>query len=169
MVCPPCSRYEAHPQLRQQECLLYFLLHRSRVLCSFSPPCSPFIFLSRPDLSKFNRRRGFSNRATAAMFVATAINFLLASLNTGAAVAEFVVVVRRALILDIDYSPAENQELIDNALANVYTISAWAETLPVSIKLLIPDPVPTHTRRRCCSAISSSFGELGSSSQIDSG
>ena len=132
MVCPPCSWYEAHPQLRQQECLLYSLLHPSLSLCSLS---SSYIPLNSNQSSKFDRRRGFSNRATAAVFVATIINFLLFSLATGNEVATLVVFIRTALNLDIDYPLSEKPELVNNALRNVNIVKYWATTFPVSIRL----------------------------------
>ena len=94
------------------------------------------LFLSRPNSSKFDRRRGFSNRATAAMFVATVINFLLSSLYAGSHVAEFIVFIRKTLILGIDH--------YHNTLWKVSIVTSWAESLPVSIKLSLPDPVPIH-------------------------
>ena len=98
-------------------------------------------FLSRPDPSKFDRRRGFSNRAIAAMFIGTIINFLLASLNTGNQVAVVIVFIRKGLmiILDSDYPLLEKPELVTNALRNEVMVGFWAETFPVGTKLLIPD------------------------------
>jgi len=104
------------------------------------------------------------------MFVATVINFLLYSLDTGTQVAGFIVFVRKTLILDIDYPLAEKRESVDNALLNMNIVHNWAAYLPVSIKLSLSDPGSIHARRsRYWSAISSSFGELGPSFQIDSG
>jgi len=53
------------------------------------------------------------------MFIATVINFILSSLNTGTQVAGFIGLIRNALILDIDYPLLEKPELINNALRNV--------------------------------------------------
>ena len=106
-------------------------------------------FLARPDPQKFDRRRGFSNRATAAMFIATVVNFIFSSLNTGIEVALFIVVIRKALTLDIDYPLLEKAELINNALVQGMSIvTVWAQVLPVSIKLLMLDPVFIHARWR---------------------
>ena len=71
------------------------------------------------------------------MFAATVINFLLSSLCNGSAVATFIVFIRKALILNIDYplSAWEQPALINNALHNFYTVYLWAASLPVSIKL----------------------------------
>ena len=124
---------------------------------------------ARPDHPKFDRRRGFSNRATAAIFVATVINFLLLSLFTGSQVAMFVVSIRKTLILDIDHPLSERPELVNNALRNANLASVWALTIPVSIKLSPPNPASIHARWRCCSVISLLFGGLGPSSEIDSG
>ena len=149
---------------------MYSSLHPSLSLCSFSPSCKPLIYLSRSDPSKFDRRRGFSTRVTAAMFIATVINFLLFSLRTGTEVAGFIVFIRKGLmiILDIDYPLSEKRELVNNALRNVNLVGSWSETLPVSIKLLILDSVSIHTVWRYFSVISLSFGGPGPSSQINS-
>ena len=118
-------------------CCTLCCICRYLYVCFLLPASWPF--LSRPDSLKLDRRRGFSNYATAAMFVATMINFLLSSLYIGSHVAGFIVFIRKALILDIDYSPSEKAESINNTLWNV--ISGWAEILPVSVKLFPPDPV----------------------------
>jgi len=97
-------------------------------------------FLARPNLPKLDRRRGFSNRATAAMFAATVINFCLSSLGTASQVAGFIVFIRKALILDIDHPLSEKQELLNNALQNTTIVSVWAAGLPVSIKLSLSIP-----------------------------
>jgi len=47
--------------------------------------------ISRPNAPIFDRQRGFSNRTTAAMFMATVINFLLFGLDTGTQAALFIV------------------------------------------------------------------------------
>ena len=82
------------------------------------------------------------------MFVATVINFLLASLNTGNYVAGLIVFIRKSLMitLDLNYSLLEEPELANDALRNGNIIASWAEALPVSIKLLIPDLISIHTR-----------------------
>ena len=152
---------------------LFFVLFSASVVIFvfvFSYLQAAFYFLSRSDPSKFDRRRGFSTRATAAMFITTIINFLLFSLNTGTEVAGFIVLIRKGLmiILDIDYPSSEKPELVNNALRNVNLVGSWAGTLPVSIKLWILDPVSIHTVWRYCSVISLSFGGLGPSSQINS-
>jgi len=103
------------------------------------------------------------------MFAMTVINFLLSSLNAGNQVAGFVVFIRKALILDIDYPLSEKPRLVNNVLQKVNMVNIWAGTLPVSIKLSLSDPVSIHARWRYCSAISLLFGGLGPSSQINSG
>jgi len=75
------------------------------------------------------------------MFVATVINFLLFSLDTGTRVAGFIVLVRKALILDIDYPLSEKRVLVNKALQSVNIIANWASAFPVSIKLLLPDSI----------------------------
>ena len=124
---------------------------------------------TRPDHPKFDRRRGFSHRATAPMVVATVVNFLLSTLNTGSQVATFIMFIRKGLILDIDYLLSEKQELVNNASRNTNIVGLWAQTIPVSGKLSLSDPVLIHAQWSCGSAISLSFGGLGPSSQIDGG
>jgi len=104
------------------------------------------LFLNKTSSLKLDRRKGFSNRAAAAMFAVTVINFLLSSLNTGSQVASFIVFIRKALILDIDHPLSEKQEPVTNALRNINIVSFWAESLPVSITLLLPDPILIHGR-----------------------
>ena len=60
------------------------------------------------------------------MFVATVINFLLSSLNTGDQLAQFIMFIRKALIL------SENPGLVDGGLLGKDVINMWAEYLPVS-------------------------------------
>ena len=126
---------------------LFFVLFSASVVIFmfvFSFLQAAFYVLSRSDPSKFDRRRGFSTRATAAMFIATVINFLLFSLRTGYEVTLFI---RQGLIiiLDIDYPLSWKPELVDHALRKGILVSPWAGILPVSINLLILDPVSIHT------------------------
>ena len=69
------------------------------------------------------------------MFAATVINFILSSVNTGSQVAEFIVYIRKALILDIDYPLSKEPELLSDALLNTNIVGAWAANFPVSIML----------------------------------
>ena len=140
---------------------LHPLLH----LRSFSP--SQMSLISQP-APKLDRRKGFSNRAKAAIFAATVINFLLSSLNTGSIVALIIVFLRKALILDI-YPLSEKRNFVGNALRNVNIVTYWARSFPVSIHLSFPDIVFIYARWRYCSATLLSFGGLGPSSHIDSG
>ena len=71
------------------------------------------------------------------MFVATVIDFLLSSLNTGNQVAAFIVFIRKALIEDIHYPVSEMRALVNNALREINLITFWAESFPVSIGLLL--------------------------------
>ena len=80
------------------------------------------------------------------MFLATTINFLVSSLNTGNSIALFIVFIRKALVLNIDYPLPERQELVNNALRNVNLVAIWASSLPVSGKLSLLDPVFIHRR-----------------------
>ena len=91
--------------------------------------------LTRPDPQTFDRRRGFSNRATGVMFGATVINFLFSSLNTGNQLAQFIVFIQKALILP------ERSELTD-ALLSTNIINFWSRYLPVSSNLFLPNSVP---------------------------
>ena len=143
MVRPPRSGYEAYPQIQCQECLLRSSLHRLLSLRLFSP--SQMSLISQP-APKLDRRKGFSNRATAAIFAATVINFLLSSLNTGSIVALIIVFLRKALILDI-YPLSEKRNFVGNALRNVNIVTYWARSLPVSLNLSLPDIVSIHVRR----------------------
>ena len=74
------------------------------------------------------------------MFAATVVNFLLSSLETGTEVALFIVLIRKALVVDINYPLVERADLIGNALQSVSIIGLWAGYLPVSIiELSLPD------------------------------
>ena len=95
------------------------------------------------------------------MFVATVINFLLSSLNTGVEVVIFILFIRTTLILDIEHPLSAS-----NALT---IIGFWSQNLPVSSNVSLLNSVFIYARRRYYSAISLSFGELGFSSRIDSG
>ena len=126
---------------------LFFILFSASVVIFvfvFSFLQAAFYFLSRSDPSKFDRRRGFYTRATAAMFIATAINLLLFSLNTGTDVAAFIVFIRKSL-LDINHPLSEKRELVNKMLRIVNSLRSWANILPVGIKLLILDLVSIHT------------------------
>ena len=74
------------------------------------------------------------------MFVLTVINFIASSLSIGTEVAMAIVAIRKALILNIDHPFPEEP----NVLQNINIVSIWAEDLPVSIKLLLLDPVSIH-------------------------
>jgi len=87
-------------------------------------------------------REGFTKRATAAMFVATVINFLLSSLNTGTHVVVFITSIRKALILDIDYPLLGKPQLVNTALQNLNIVDFWAGILPVSNNPSLPDSGP---------------------------
>jgi len=76
------------------------------------------------------------------MFAATVINFLLSSLDIGDEVAGFIVLTRKALILDIDYPLLAKPELVNNALRNENIVNAWSENLPVSGNLSLAAGIP---------------------------
>ena len=88
-------------------------------------------------LLKLDRRKGFSNRATAAVFAATVINFILSSVNTGITISGFIIYIRTALLLNIDYPLLEKPELAGNAPHYLAIVSLWAVYFPVSIKLSV--------------------------------
>ena len=78
MVRPPRSRYEAiHKFDIRSVCCTFF--------CISLDLCIRFFLLQsrffRNEPPKLDRRKAFSNRATAAMFAAIVINFLLTSLR----------------------------------------------------------------------------------------
>ena len=67
------------------------------------------------------------------MFVATVINFLLSSLDTGNQIGAIVVLIQKALVLDID-SPLLKSELVNEASWSLPgVIDTWAGSLAVSI------------------------------------
>ena len=76
------------------------------------------------------------------MFIANILNFLLFSYHVGNEVARFIVFIRMALILNVDYPLSEKRELVDDALRNMDVIYLWAPHFPVSINLSLSDPVP---------------------------
>jgi len=80
------------------------------------------------------------------MFAATVVNFILFSMNTGGGVALFIVLIRKALILDTDYPLLEKSDSISSALRNVLTVNLWTGYLPVSIKLSLSDLVSIHAK-----------------------
>ena len=82
------------------------------------------------------------------MFIATIINFLLASVYTGNAVAAFIVFIRRVLILNIDYTLSEKRVSVNYALQKTGIVALWAVGFPVSIKPLLPDTGSIHGRWR---------------------
>ena len=116
-------------------------------LALFSASVVIFVFVSykcayslaRPDASKSHRRRGFSKRATAVMFVTTVINLLLFSLSTGSQVAISIMVIRRSLNPDINLPLSEialpRPGLVRSMSWSMILVAFWASYLPVSIKL----------------------------------
>ena len=107
-------------------------------------------FFPRPDPPNSHRRRGFSNRAIAAMFVVTVINFLLFSLTVGTAITISTVSIRKALILDTEHPPPELEGpgLATNTLQDLNTVLFWSVSIPVSSNLSLPDSVLIHARWR---------------------
>ena len=104
------------------------------------------------------------------MFIATVINFLLASLNTGTEVAIFIVFIRNSIVLNIEYSLAEKLHLVlhGSQQSKLTILGYWSQWLPVSSSVSPLHSVSIHARWRYCPAISSSFGGLGPSSEINS-
>ena len=58
----------------------------------------------------------------------------------------FIVSIREALILDIDYPLSEKPELLHHAIRNVHIVIIWTVSLSVSIELWLPDHLSIHTR-----------------------
>ena len=126
-------------------------------------------FLATSERLRFHRRRGFSNRAIAAMFAVTVINFVLIGLGIATIIATFIVFFRKALTLDVEYPLSEKGESVNKTLLSLMIAQYWSSYFPVRI---IPSPLDSmsiHARWRHYPAISLSFGGLGSSSKIDSG
>ena len=122
------------------------------------------LFLDPP---RFHRRRGFSTRATTVMFIVTAINFLLSSLSTGYQISGFIVFIRKALILDIEYPLSEKPESVNSALQNFNMVDFRSGPVSNNLLRLVSVSNQVHVWWRYYSAISLSFGGLGRSSQID--
>ena len=128
--------------------------------------------ISQQDLTrKLDRRKGFSGRATSAMFIATIVNFLLFTYIVGNEVARFIVFIRKALAPDIGYPLSERRKLVNIAIRNLDRIFLWALNFPVSINLSLSDLylLNIHARWRYFLVISLSFGGLGPCSEINSG
>ena len=78
------------------------------------------------------------------MFVATAINFLLSTLVTGAEVSIFIVSIRKALILDIDYPLSVKLGLVKKVVWNLDIVIDWTGTMTsvgANLRLSLPDSV----------------------------
>jgi len=71
------------------------------------------------------------------------MNLLLSSLNTGIEIATFIVLIRKALILDIDHSLAEKRVSVNKVLDKIGIVYFGGAYLPVSIKLSLSDPAST--------------------------
>ena len=80
------------------------------------------------------------------MFAATVINFLLFSLSTGTQVAQFIVFIRTALILYINYPLVEDQELVNNAIEIMTRVGGWAQAFPVGSILPLPDSTMSNNK-----------------------
>ena len=104
----------------------------------FSSSVVIFMFVSKthstkcPDSFEPDRRRGFSNRLIAVMFMATVLNFLLFSLYVGTEVAGFVVFIQKALVDNIEIPLVDRPQLVDDALHVTNLIEFWAADLTVS-------------------------------------
>ena len=73
------------------------------------------------------------------MFVATVVNLLLASLNTGSQIALFVVFIREALVLNPDLPLVERPQLVNRSIWKLDVVADWAGNLPVSSNPSLPD------------------------------
>ena len=81
------------------------------------------------------------------MFGATVINFLLSTMDTGSQIGVTVVLIRKALVVDVDSPLSEKSELADHeswSLPDV--IDTWAGSLAVST-VLLPDFTSNDARR----------------------
>jgi len=145
---PACSLGVIHKFYNRSVCGTLLSIRRYLCVHFLLPAKNP---LFQQDL-KFDRRRGLSNRATSAMFVVTVINVLLASLDAGTQVAIFFVLIRKGLILDVDYPPSEKPVLANDVLRNSTIIGTWTGCFPVgesvavrlcvyssSVKMLLSD------------------------------
>ena len=152
---------------------VFLVLFSASVVIFAFVSCKDPYSLARSDPPKSHRRRGFSSRATAAMFATTATNLLLFTLNTGLQVTELAMNIQPPLNPDTGLPLSEisipRPELVGKVVWNMVLVAFWVSYLPVSIKLLPSDSVSICAHWRYGSAISSSFGGLGSSSKIDSG
>ena len=79
------------------------------------------------------------------MFTVTVINFLLFSLTVGIETVMIAVLIRKALILDIEYPQLEKPKLVNDALQNLNIVSYWTQYLPVSSNPSLLDYVSIHT------------------------
>ena len=71
------------------------------------------------------------------MYTATVINFLLCSYNVGTSVAEFIVYIQNALIMDIHYPLSDSKLMLVNiGFRNMDVVRDWTLYLPVSIKAI---------------------------------
>ena len=147
---------------------MFLVLFSASVVIFAFVSCQGVYFLAKSDAPKSHRRRGFSRRATAAMFVTTVINLLLFSLSTGTQVAITITTFQEPLKLDIDSSLSEIP-IPKPGLVSTILVAYWTTFLPVSVKLSLSDSVSIRAFWRYGSVISSSFGGLGPSSKIDSG
>ena len=73
------------------------------------------------------------------MFVATVINFVASSLNTGNHISEFIAFTQKAFI-DIDYPLSEKPQLVNNALRKADIVTLWTAIIPVSSNLSLRIP-----------------------------
>ena len=88
------------------------------------------------------------------MFLMTVVNFLLFGLYIGIEVAALsALLIRKTLILNIDYPLLEKGELFNNALENLEIINSWSGNLPVRSNLSLLDSVSTHVQWRYYSVI----------------
>ena len=108
--------------------------------------------LTKPDAPKSHRRRGFSSRTIAAVFVTTVINLLLFSLHAGIQVATFIMIIRNPPNPDVDH-PFSEMVLANVMIQNMVLVTFWAAYLPVSIKLSLSDSVSIRARWRYGSPI----------------
>ena len=169
MVRPSCSRYEVHSQVRYQECLLYSSLHRSLSLCAF--PTSEKSLISQhaliPEISQAARvlqlRDSGHVHGDCHQFPPLHFEYWNSSCHIDC-------IHQRASDPRHQLSAVGGTRVTPQCIMESEHTQQLGKILSCeSIKLSLSNPGFIHVRWRYYSAISSSFGGLGSSSKIDGG
>ena len=139
MVRPPRSRYRLIHMFDNRSVSCTVLCIRRYLCVRFPQKC--LFTLARSDAPKSHRRRGFSSRATAAMFVTTVINLLLFTLHAVTQVVMYIWVFQLPLNLAAEYPPdiplseipIPRPESVGNGIWSKILVIWWAAYIPVSI------------------------------------